>query len=106
MSATEVESVQPGSPAAKAGIHGGAPASSEGSEVVVGGDIITSFAGKSITGAQSLGEAVSSKRPGSVVTVGVLRPNGQGGYAKKNIAVTLGSRPTTNPFESSKSSEG
>jgi S1-C subfamily serine protease len=101
-----VESVQPGSPAAKAGIRGGAPASSEGSEVAVGGDIIKGINGKPINSAEDLSAAIASHKPGETVTIELLRANGKGGYTPMHVKVTLGTRPTSNPFESSSSSEG
>ncbi|HEY4450193.1 MAG TPA: trypsin-like peptidase domain-containing protein [Solirubrobacteraceae bacterium] len=93
-----VQSVQPGTPAAKAGIHGGAvTTNSESGQIAVGGDIIVSIDGKAIASSQELSSAISSKKPGDTVTVGLRRANGKGGYAPKTISVTLGSRPNSVP---------
>jgi S1-C subfamily serine protease len=104
-SGTLVESVQPGSPAAKAGIRGGSAASSEAGEVTVGGDIILSVDGKPVGSAEELANDIGSHKPGDTVTVGLLRANGSGGYKKMSVKVTLGTRPATNPFESASSTE-
>jgi S1-C subfamily serine protease len=101
-----VESVQPGSPASKAGIRGGTPASSEAGEVAVGGDIILTVDGKPITSAEDLSNEIASRKPGESVAIGLKRANGKGGYNSLTIHVTLGTRPNTNPFESSSSNEG
>jgi S1-C subfamily serine protease len=93
-----VQSVQPGTPAAKAGIHGGAvTTNSESGQIAVGGDIIVSIDGKTIASSQELSSAISSKKPGETVTVGLRRANGKGGYEPKTISVTLGSRPNSVP---------
>jgi len=54
------------------------------------GDVITSFAGKKVTGVDSLRFAVDAKHPGDVVTLTVQR-NGQ----SKTVTVTLSTRPNT-----------
>ena len=98
-----VESVEKGSPASKAGIHGGVPAATESGELAVGGDIITSIDGKAVTSSDDVVADVSAKQPGQSVAIGLLRANGHGGYKKMTINVTLGSRPNTAP---AKASEG
>jgi S1-C subfamily serine protease len=93
-----VQSVQPGTPAAKAGIKGGAvTTNTEGGQIAVGGDIIVSIAGKAIGSSQELASAISSKKPGDTVTIGLRRANGKGGYEYKTVNVTLGSRPNSVP---------
>jgi S1-C subfamily serine protease len=92
-----VESVEKGSPAAKAGIHGGVPAATEGGELAVGGDIIVSIDGKPIASSDDVVSAISGKKPGETVTIGLLHANGHGGYTHENVKVTLGTRPTTAP---------
>jgi S1-C subfamily serine protease len=101
-----VLSVQKGSPAAKAGIRGGVAASSEGGEVAVGGDIIKSIDGKQVSSSEDLAGDIGSRKPGETVSVGLLRANGHGGWEAKTVQVTLGSRPSSNPFSSSRSPEG
>jgi S1-C subfamily serine protease len=95
-----VESVEKGSPAAKAGIHGGVPAATESGELAVGGDIITSIDGKAVTSSDDVVADISAKQPGQSVTVGLLRANGHGGYKRLTITVTLGSRPNSAPASS------
>jgi S1-C subfamily serine protease len=96
-----VESVEKGSPAAKAGIHGGVPAATESGELAVGGDIITSIDGKTVASSDDVVADISSKKPGETVTLGLLRASGQGHYKKLTVSVTLGSRPNTAPKASS-----
>jgi S1-C subfamily serine protease len=93
-----VQSVQKGTAAEKAGIRGGnVQGSTEGGQVAVGGDIITSIAGKTVTSSEDLANDISAKKPGDTVTIGLLRGNGHGGYVHKTVTVTLGSRPNSVP---------
>jgi len=102
-----VESVQKGSPASKAGIKGGTPASAEGSSgVSIGGDIIRAVDGKTISSSEDLATAIGAKRPGEAVTLSLLRANGSGGWEAKSVKVTLGNRPSQNVFPSTQNPEG
>jgi S1-C subfamily serine protease len=93
-----VQSVQNGTPADKAGIRGGTVNGSvENGQVAVGGDIITSFAGKTVKSSEDLSADVSSKKPGDTVSIGLLRANGKGGYERKTLSVKLASRPNSVP---------
>ncbi len=93
-----VQSVQKGTAAEKAGIRGGnVQGSTEGGQVAVGGDIITSIAGKTVTSSEDLANDIAAKKPGDTVTIGLLRGNGHGGYVHKTVTVTLGSRPNSVP---------
>jgi S1-C subfamily serine protease len=93
-----VQSVQQGTAAAKAGIRGGTvKGSTEGVQVAVGGDIITSVNGKAVTSAEDLANAIAAQKAGATVSVGLLRGNGRGGYEHKTVSVTLGSRPNSVP---------
>jgi S1-C subfamily serine protease len=93
-----VQSVQKGTPAEKAGIKGGTVSgSTEGGQVAVGGDIITAIDGKAVSSAEDLSHAISSKKPGDTVAVGLLRGNGKGGYEHKAVSVKLTSRPNSVP---------
>jgi len=74
----KVSQLVPGKAAQKGGVHVG--------------DVITGFAGKKVTGVDSLRFAVDAKHPGEVVTVTVQR-NGQ----SKQLTVTLSTRPNTTP---------
>jgi S1-C subfamily serine protease len=92
--------VQKSSPAAKAGIHGCVAAGSEQGEVSVGGDIIVGIDGKTVNSSEDLSADIGAKKPGDVIKVKVLHPNGHGGWETKTLSVTLGSRPSSNPFPS------
>ncbi|MGA8365477.1 MAG: trypsin-like peptidase domain-containing protein [Solirubrobacteraceae bacterium] len=93
-----VQSVQHGTPAAKAGIHGGnVSGNTENGSVAIGGDIIASFDGKVVTSSEDLANDVASKKPGDTVSVGLLRASGKGNYEHKTVSVTLGSRPNSVP---------
>ena len=93
-----VQSVQKGTAAAKAGIKGGTISTSvENGQVAVGGDIIVSVDGKSITSSEELANVIAAKKPGQTVTVKLERANGHGGYEPKTVSVTLGTRPNSIP---------
>jgi S1-C subfamily serine protease len=91
-----VQSVQRGTPAEKAGIRGG-NISTENGQVAIGGDIITSIEGKTVTSSEDLANDIQAKKPGDSVTVGLLRANGKGGYDKKTVRVKLAARPNSVP---------
>jgi S1-C subfamily serine protease len=93
-----VQSVQPGTAAAKAGIRGGTVNSTvESGQVAVGGDIITSFDGKAVASSEDLANDVAAKKPGDSVTIGLRRANGSGGYKEQKVTATLGTRPNSLP---------
>jgi S1-C subfamily serine protease len=93
-----VQSVQSGTPAAKAGIKGGTVnANIENGQIAVGGDIIISIDGKAINSSEDLANVISSHKAGDTVTVGLMRGTGNGRYEKKSVRVTLGSRPNSAP---------
>jgi S1-C subfamily serine protease len=69
--------VQPGSPAARAGLHVG--------------DVITRVDGTSLTGPDDLVQAIGSRRAGDTVTLTLVRSGG----GSKTVKVQLGGRPTT-----------
>ncbi len=88
-----VQSVQKGTPAEKAGIHGGVSGSTENGQLAVGGDIIVSIDGKAVTSSSDVANAIRAKKPGETISIGLMRPNGHGGYEKKTVSATLTSRP-------------
>jgi S1-C subfamily serine protease len=93
-----VQSVQPATSAAKAGIRGGTVNSTiESGQVAVGGDIITSFEGKAVTSSEDLANDVATKKPGDSVAIVLKRANGRGGYEDKTVTATLGTRPNSVP---------
>jgi S1-C subfamily serine protease len=84
-----VETVSPGSPAAKAGIKGGdIVAQLDGNTIRLGGDIITAVGGKKISSADDLANAVAGKRKGDKVKIDIVRDGD-----KKTVEVTLAARP-------------
>jgi S1-C subfamily serine protease len=91
-----VQSVQKGTAAEKAGIRGGnLTGSTEGGQVAVGGDIITSIDGKTVASSEELANDIEAKKPGETITIGLMRGNGHGGYEHKTVKVTLGTRPNS-----------
>jgi 2-alkenal reductase len=88
-----VQDVQPGTPAAEAGIRGGrGEVRFQVQTYAQGGDIITSVEGKPIEDANDLSSAVAQFQPGQEVTVEVHR-----GGETKQIKVKLGERPLSAP---------
>jgi len=86
----EVTSVVSGSPAAKAGLKGASGSQVvNGQQYATGGDVITAIDGHSVSSADSLQTEVAGKKPGTRVTLTVVR-NG----STKTITVTLGTRPS------------
>jgi S1-C subfamily serine protease len=93
-----VQSVQQGTPAEKAGIHGGKISSStENAQVAVGGDIVTSIDGRPVASSEQLAGDIEARKPGETIQVGLMRANGRGGYERKTVSVTLVSRPDSVP---------
>jgi S1-C subfamily serine protease len=91
-----VETVEAGTPAAKAGIRGGnLEVQTAGGKVAVGGDIIVKVDGKAIASAEDLSTLIASKKPGEAISVEVMRATGKGGYENKTIKVTLTARPNS-----------
>ena len=91
-----VETVEAGTPAAKAGLRGGnLEAQLGGGKVAVGGDIIVGVDGKAIGSAEDLSSLIGSKKPGDTISVEVMRATGKGTYEKKTIKVTLTARPNS-----------
>jgi S1-C subfamily serine protease len=100
-----VETVEAGTPAAKAGIHGGnLEVQTSGGKVSVGGDIIVKVNGRAINSAEDLSGVIGSKKPGETIEVEVLRASGNGKYEHKTLNVTLAARP--NSIRGSSTPEG
>jgi S1-C subfamily serine protease len=86
-----VETLTPGSPAAKAGIKdGNVTAQLDGGNIQIGGDIIVALDGKPITTSAQLASIVGAKKPGDKVEVTVLRDG-----KRKTLTVKLGTRPNS-----------
>jgi S1-C subfamily serine protease len=95
-----VQSVQPNSPAAVAGLKAGdlqatLSGSTSGSDaIVLGGDIITKFDGKAITTSDQLSQLVTGHKPGDKVKVEIVRKKATKTLTK-TVTVTLGKRPAS-----------
>ena len=86
-----VQSVVKNGPAEKAGIEGGnTTATIEGSEVSLGGDIITEANGKKISGMEEIVEIVNKAEAGDELELTILH-NG----STKTVKVTLADRPNS-----------
>jgi S1-C subfamily serine protease len=89
-----VQTVQPGSPADKAGIRGGnIVASLDGEQIKLGGDIITAVDGRKVRSNDDLTNLIATRKKGDEVKLTVVR---QG--KEQDIAVTLGERPASLPL--------
>jgi S1-C subfamily serine protease len=91
-----VQTVQAGTAAAKAGIHGGT-VTTENGQIAVGGDIIVGIDGKPIRSSEEVGAAVEEHKPGETVTVELKHPVGNGKYVAEKVKATLGQRPESVP---------
>jgi S1-C subfamily serine protease len=88
-----VQSVQPGSGAAKAGIKGGdTQVTVAGESYRMGGDIIVAVDGKPVASADALHDAISSHKPGDSIELTIYR-----GQKKLTLSATLGRQPQTAP---------
>jgi S1-C subfamily serine protease len=93
-----VQSVQPGTAAAKAGIRGGAVnTTTEAGQVAVGGDIIVGIDGKKVNGSEELASDIAEKKPGETISVELERGQGGGKYKHLTVKATLGQRPNSVP---------
>jgi S1-C subfamily serine protease len=95
-----VEEVLEGGPAAEAGI-GGASTGAEvgGTEIGLGGDIITAIDGHAVAGMEELATAVGGDQPGEEVELSVIH-----GEQSGTVTVTLGDRSSAG--EGGSTSEG
>jgi S1-C subfamily serine protease len=91
-----VQTVQPGTAAAKAGIRGGT-ATTENGQIAVGGDIIVGIDGKPVRSSEEVGADVETHKPGETITVQIERAVGNGKYEHKVVKATLGLRPESVP---------
>jgi S1-C subfamily serine protease len=86
-----VQSVAPGGPADKAGIHpGDITATVDGQPVQLGGDIITAVEGREIRTDDDLTAAIAGRKQGDKVSLTIVR-----GSKKMTVEVTLGDRPAS-----------
>jgi putative serine protease PepD len=85
----QVTGVEPGSPAAKAGLKAGTDAeNAAGSEYTKDGDVIVSLNGAPVTSGDELAAAISSRRPGEKAALVVVRSGD-----RRTVVATLGERP-------------
>ena len=92
-----VQTVQPDSGAAKAGLRGGTVASQiNGSRILLGGDVIQSLDGKPIDSMSELSAALAKKKPNDEIELGIMRS----GETEK-VTVTLGTAPKEAPSQAS-----
>ncbi len=93
-----VQSVEPGTGAAKAGIRGGSVSTTtEDGQVAVGGDIIVKIDGKEVGSSEDLANDIEEKKPGDKVAIELERATGSGKYERKTVTATLGERPNSVP---------
>jgi S1-C subfamily serine protease len=85
-----VQSITPGSPAARAGIRGGDLGAQLGDQAIrLGGDIITEVDGRAIRTNDDLVAAISGHKKGDTVKIRLLRDG-----RERTVEVELASRPT------------
>ena len=85
-----IAKVEPGTPAARAGLHGATrTVDYNGREVSLGGDVIVDIDGMRVAGADDVSRAVARLAAGQQVTFTVLR----GGTDRRAVKVTLAERP-------------
>jgi S1-C subfamily serine protease len=86
-----VETVSPGSAAAKANLEqGDTPVVVAGETYVLGGDIIISAGGSKVSAVEDLRDAIAARKPGEKIKLGIYRDE-----KKSSVTVTLGRQPPT-----------
>ncbi|HEY1540513.1 MAG TPA: trypsin-like peptidase domain-containing protein [Solirubrobacteraceae bacterium] len=84
-----VLSVEPGSPAAAAGLRGGDRRASVGGDTIpAGGDIIVAIDGKAVTSNDDVSSQIGERNPGDSVKIAILRDG-----KRKTLTVKLAKRP-------------
>jgi serine protease Do len=84
-----IQTVTAESPADSAGLRGSyKPIDINGTEILIGGDIITAVDGKDISGMSDLAELLKSREPGDILKLSILRDG-----KSETISVTLGEIP-------------
>ncbi len=84
-----IETVDPGSPAEQAGIHGGdLPLTIAGTEFLLGGDIITEINGQPVGNAETLLKLIGSLKVGDKVGLSLFHGDGM-----RSVELTLVERP-------------
>jgi S1-C subfamily serine protease len=85
-----VQAVEPGSPAASAGLRAGQTTTS--TNLIAGGDLIVGVDGKPISTPTDIANAIADNKPGDKVSVEFYR-----GRSKRTVTVTLADRPAKAP---------
>jgi S1-C subfamily serine protease len=86
-----VQAVEPGSPAAKAGLRAGKTPTA--GALIAGGDLIVGVGGKPVNTPSDIAAAIATAKPGQTITIQYFR-----GSAKRTATVTLADRPAKAPF--------
>jgi S1-C subfamily serine protease len=85
-----VQAVEPGSPAAKAGLQAGKTQTA--GALIAGGDLIVGVDGKPVRTPNDISAAIASLKPGDKISIEFYR-----GRAKRSLTVTLADRPAKAP---------
>jgi S1-C subfamily serine protease len=85
-----IQSVAPGSPAAKAGLKAGRTQIQ--GQLMAGGDLIVGIDGKPVAKPEDISAAIATRKPGDAVRIDFYR-----GHAKKSVTLTLADRPNKAP---------
>jgi S1-C subfamily serine protease len=85
-----VQAIEPGSPAAKAGLRAGR--THIAGSVIAGGDLIVGVGGKPVTTPSDIASAIATAKPGDTVTIDFFR-----GRTKRSVSVKLADRPAKAP---------
>ncbi len=85
-----VQAVEPGSPAAKAGLRAGKTTTA--SSLIAGCDLIVSVDGKTINTPSDIASAIATAKPGDHVRIEYYR-----GRARRSVILTLADRPAKAP---------
>ena len=84
-----VQTVEPNSPAARAGLRGGTEQQEVGVESIrLGGDIIKAVDGQKVRDSDDVSQQIGTKRPGDRVSLEILRDG-----TRRTVSVRLGRRP-------------
>jgi S1-C subfamily serine protease len=90
-----VQTVEPDGPAGRSGLHGGTIESQlGGARIMLGGDVIRSFDGKTVESMSDLTGEISKHDPGDRIRLGILRSGDV-----KQLSLTLGTAPRQAPSQ-------
>jgi S1-C subfamily serine protease len=81
-----VQDVQPGSPAARAGLRAGRTRTEEG--IILGGDLIVRVDGRDVGSPEDVAEAIEDNKPGDSIEIEFLR-----GRGRESVDLELAQRP-------------